>query len=233
MVLPNRCVSLAPFCPSLHALYTSLHFTLHPHFVHHLTHSDSCFFSAIPIVSTMPSQSASIKSYFSPLPSPARSSQAHSNTDNSRAEPASQSNLTQNGQQCEAGPSLSNTATTFIPGDGFTSTEMTTNAPSTGNGTQLPSLTGPFTPPHGVPYKEVMSIKHLTPTSMSEGVRFTGRVLNVYSPSLETTTATTALRRTPKGAVGYVKCTVGDGEGVIVVSVHAQPTFLSLAVVRD
>ncbi|KAB2576349.1 hypothetical protein DBV05_g4945 [Lasiodiplodia theobromae] len=167
----------------------------------------------------MPSQSASIKSYFSPLPSPARSSQADSNTDNSRAEPASQPNPTQHDQQREAGLSLANTATAFIPGDGFTSTEMTTNASSTGNGTQLPPLTGPFTPPHGVPYKEVMSIKHLTSTSMGEGVRFTGRVLNVYSPSMETTTATTALRRAPKGAVGYVKCTVGDGEGVIVVRV--------------
>lgn len=214
---------------STRALY--LHFTLHSHFVHHLTHSASCLFSSSPIVPTMPSQSASIKSYFSPLPSPARSSQADSNTDNSRAEPASQPNPTQHDQQREAGLSLANTATAFIPGDGFTSTEMTTNASSTGNGTQLPPLTGPFTPPHGVPYKEVMSIKHLTSTSMGEGVRFTGRVLNVYSPSMETTTATTALRRAPKGAVGYVKCTVGDGEGVIVVSVHAQPPLLSLAVV--
>lgn len=87
----------------------------------------------------------------------------------------------------------------FIPGDGFTADEMASSPEA------LP-LTGPFTPPHGIPYKEV-KLSPLGPTDQS--VTFIGRIVNIYAPKLQ---------RAPKSAKGCLRCTVSDGEDLVTVS---------------
>lgn len=140
----------------------------------------------------MPSQSASIQSYFTPQPSPANSSPASKQSAESFS--SSPRTITQQATSENA----------FVAGDGFTADEMTANAPDT-----VP-LTGPFTPPHGVPYNEV-KLSDLSP--MERCIMFTGRIVNIYALP-----PANVVRRKPRAGEGCLRCTVSDGTGLVTVS---------------
>ncbi|OJD29748.1 nucleic acid-binding protein [Diplodia corticola] len=176
----------------------------------------------------MPSQSASIQSYFPPLSSPVTSQLSSQ----SPPEPRNSSNNASSSRATTAAlhgkpmpPDQPIAASpTFIPGDGFTPDELATGTNNSTKPMSLIAYNNPFTPRHGVPYKEV-SLRDLRPTvTTNEGVCFTGRVLNVYSGPPAADMATYP-NKAPRGAAGCVKCTVGDGEGVAVVRVwHSNQT---------
>ncbi|KAK7718237.1 hypothetical protein SLS57_006113 [Botryosphaeria dothidea] len=136
----------------------------------------------------MPSQSASIQSYFSPQPSPVKSRPS--------TQAASSSSSSHTATHSDATEATDMSDNVFIPGDGFTADEMASSPEA------LP-LTGPFTPPHGIPYKEV-KLSPLGPTDQS--VTFIGRIVNIYAPKLQ---------RAPKSAKGCLRCTVSDGEDLV------------------
>ncbi|KAK8232145.1 hypothetical protein HDK77DRAFT_445889 [Phyllosticta capitalensis] len=106
----------------------------------------------------MPSQSASIQSYFSPHPSSSPSKPLASSSPPAHLDPTS----------------AAMASTDFVTGDGFSSSERSIISPKT---TTATDYTQPFVAPSTRPYQSV-AISSLAPSSAT--ITFVGRVVNIF-----------------------------------------------------